>query len=121
LVLNSWVHDNAKLQVTNQCILKFVIASKLVDEVDLDVVPLYIFGIVLGPSPYLYDRKTIFFRKENKYHLTKDGVEYIVMDHGTEANPSLISVGQMKRAIHTYKNLVLTLVKTKDRIVQSLS
>jgi hypothetical protein len=51
-----WVHDNAKLQVTSQCRLRFSIASKLIDEVDLDVVPLDICGIVLG-SPYLYDIK----------------------------------------------------------------
>jgi hypothetical protein len=28
-------------------------------------------GIVLG-SPYLYDRKAIFHRHENKYHLFKN-------------------------------------------------
>jgi hypothetical protein len=41
-------------------------------------------------------------------------VEYIVRAHNMEANPSLISAGQMKRAIHTCKNLVLTIVKTKE-------
>ena len=49
-----WVCDNAKLQVNKQCRLRFAIASKLIDEVDLDFVPLDICGIVLG-SPYLYD------------------------------------------------------------------
>ena len=47
------------------------------DEVELDVVPLEICGIVLG-SPYLYDQKAVFYREQNKYHLFKDGVEYIV-------------------------------------------
>jgi len=56
----SWVHDDAKLQVARQYRLRFIIASKMIDEVDLDVVPLDICGIVLG-SPYLYDRKYIFF------------------------------------------------------------
>jgi len=93
--------------------LKFSIASKLIDEVDLDVAPLDIHGIFLG-SPYLYDRKTIFFWKENKYHLTKYGVEYIVISHIMEDNPSLISVGQMKRAIHTCKNLVIMIAETKE-------
>jgi hypothetical protein len=41
-----WVCDDAKLQVTRQCRLKFVIASKLVGEVELDVVPLDICGII---------------------------------------------------------------------------
>jgi hypothetical protein len=51
-----WVCDKAKLYVTKQCRIRFDIASKFIDEVDLDVVPLDICGIVLG-SPYLYDRK----------------------------------------------------------------
>ena len=55
-----WIHDKAKLNVTKQCKVKFVIASKLVDEVELDVIPLDTCGMVLG-SPYLYDRKEISF------------------------------------------------------------
>ena len=69
------VCDEAKLNITKQCRIIFIINSKLIDEVDLDIVPLDMCGIVLG-SPYLYDRKTIFFRHENKYH-TKRGVKYI--------------------------------------------
>jgi hypothetical protein len=83
-----WVCDKAKLNVTKQCRVRFVIGSKLIDEVDLDVVPLDICGIVLG-SPYLYDRKVVFFRHENKYHLTKGGVEYIVRDHIMRVNMML--------------------------------
>jgi len=67
-----WIHDKAKLNVTKQCKVKFVIASKLVDEVKLDVIPLDICGMVLG-SPYLYDRKEIFFHHENKYQITEYG------------------------------------------------
>ena len=51
-----WLCDNAKLNVTKQCRVIFSIASKIIDEVDMDVVPLDICGIVLGSS-YLYDRK----------------------------------------------------------------
>ena len=50
----------------------FDINSVFMDEVDLDAVPLDIFGIVLG-SPYLHGRKAIFYREENNYHLFKDG------------------------------------------------
>jgi hypothetical protein len=64
----SWVRDKSKLNVTKQCRVIFSIASKLIDEVDMDVVSLDICGIVLG-SPYIYDRKAILFRHENKYHL----------------------------------------------------
>jgi hypothetical protein len=66
-----WVFDKEKLNVTKQCRVRCAIASKLIDEVDLDVVSLEICGIVLG-SPYLYDRKEVFFRHENKYHLLKE-------------------------------------------------
>jgi hypothetical protein len=108
-----WVCDKEKLNVTKQCRVRFSIASKLIDEVDLDVVSLDICGIVLG-SPYLYDRKTVFFRHENKYHLTKGGVEYIVRAHNMRVNTTLVSAGQMKRLINTNKRYVLMVVREKD-------
>jgi hypothetical protein len=54
------------------------------------------------------------FEKEDKYHLTKYGVEYIVRVHSTESRPSLISAGQIKRAINACKNLVFMILKTKE-------
>jgi hypothetical protein len=33
--------------------------------------------MVLG-IPYLYDRKEIFYREHNQYHLIKEGNEYVV-------------------------------------------
>jgi hypothetical protein len=65
-----WACEDAKLQVSKQCKLIFAITSKFINEVDLDVLPLDICGIVLG-SPYIYDKKDIFYKEENKYHLTK--------------------------------------------------
>jgi hypothetical protein len=108
-----WVCDKEKLNVTKQCRIRFSIASKLIDEVDLDVVPLDICGIVLG-SPYLYDRKALFFRHENKCHLTKGGVEYIIRAHSMRVNTTLVSVGKMKRLINTNKRYVLMVVREKD-------
>ena len=61
-------------------IFKFAITTNFLDEVELDVVPLDISRIVLG-SPYLYDRKTLFHRHENKNHLFKYGIEYIFKSH----------------------------------------
>jgi hypothetical protein len=84
----------------------------LIDEVDLDVVPLDICGIVLG-SPYIYDRKSVFFFHENKYHLTKGGVEYIVRSHNMRVNTTLVSAGKMKRLINTNKKYVLLVVRQK--------
>lgn len=90
-----------------------MIASKLVDEVELDVIPLDICGMVLG-SPYLYDRKSILFCHENKYQITKDGVEYIVRAHQTKINASLVSVGQMKWLVNSSKGCMLMVVRGKD-------
>ena len=52
----------------------FSFGSAFVDEVELDIIPLDICGIVLG-SPYLYDRKAIFYRAENMYLLVENGIE----------------------------------------------
>ena len=41
-----WVCDNAKLQVTRKCILKFSITANFINEVELDVIPLEICEIV---------------------------------------------------------------------------
>jgi hypothetical protein len=85
----------------------------LIDELDLDILSFDICGIVLG-SPYLYDRKVILFFHENKYHLTKGVVEYIVRSHSTRVNTTLISAGKMKRLINTNKRYVLMVVMEKD-------
>jgi hypothetical protein len=108
-----WVCDKEKLNVTKQCRIIFAIASKLIDEVDLDVVLFDICGIVLG-SPYLYDRKAVFFHHEKKYHLTKGGVEYVVRAHNMRVNMILVSAGKMKRLITTNQRYVLMVMKEKD-------
>ena len=88
-----WVTNDAQFLVTKKCILKFAIFDKFKDEVELDVVPLDICGIVLG-SPYLYDRKAILYREKNQYHIFKDGIEYVIHAHQMKASMSLILVGQ---------------------------
>jgi hypothetical protein len=59
--------------VTRRCKLRFPITANYIDEVELDIIPLDICGILLG-RPYLYDRRAIFHLHENKYHLFKNGV-----------------------------------------------
>ena len=108
--LLGWIHDKVKLNVTKQCKVKFVITAKLVDEVELDVIPLDICGMVLGSS-YLYDRKVVFFCHENKYQITKDGVEYIVRAHQTKINAKLVNIGQMKRMVNSSKGCILMVVR----------
>ena len=108
-----WICDNAKFHVTRRCKLGFSITSKFIDEVGLDVIPLDICGIVLG-CPYLYDRRAIFHHHENKYHLFKNGVEYIVRAHTKKMNLSLTNARQMKRLFNASKNLVFFIIKPKD-------
>ena len=85
-------------------------ASNFLDEVDHDVVSLEISGIVLG-SPYLFDRKAIFHRHENKYHLFKDGKEYIVRAHKKKMESSLLHAGQLKRLVNAIQSLTLLMWK----------
>jgi hypothetical protein len=78
--------------------------------------PLEICGIVLG-SPYLFDRKTIFYREENKYHIFKNEIKYIVRAHHIKTNVSLVSTGRMKRLINVSKSFVLMVVKQKEEYI----
>jgi hypothetical protein len=98
-----------------RCKLRFSITEKLIDEVELDAIPLDICGIVLGIS-YLYDRRTIFHHHENTYHLFKNGVEYIVRSHTKKLNLSLVNVGQMKRLVNVSKNIFLLMIRPKDNV-----
>jgi hypothetical protein len=109
-----WVCENAKLQVTKQCKIIFAITSKFFDEVELDVVPLEIFYIILG-FPYLFDEKGIFYCEYNKYHLFKDGIEFIVRAHHIKTNVSLVRTGKMKRLVNASKYFVLMIVKQKEK------
>jgi len=105
-----WVCDKAKLQVARQCKLRFSFGSTFVDEVELDIFPLDIYGIVLG-IPYLYDRKAIFYRAENKYQLVKYGIKYIVRAHKLKNNYTLINSWQMKIIVNSCKQFLLMVVK----------
>ena len=57
-----WLKEQIQIHVTKQCRLKFTITTNYIDEVELDVIPLDICGIVLG-SPYLYECDAVFYRK----------------------------------------------------------
>ena len=43
-----WIVNNVNLQVTRKCLFKLSITEKFIDEVELDVLPLDISGIILG-------------------------------------------------------------------------
>lgn len=105
-----WLKEKTEMQVTKQCCLRFAITTNFVDEVDLDVIPLDICGFVLC-SPYIYDRDAIFHRKENKYHLFRSGIEYIVRAHKMKTSLDLINVNQIKRLTSSSKKYVLMFIK----------
>ena len=107
-----WICKDANLQVSKKCILRFAIIANFVDTVELDVVSLDIIGIVLG-SPYLYDRKMIFHQHENKYHLFKDGKDYIVRAYRKKTNIAMVNAGQIKRPVNSSKNFVLLMIEPK--------
>jgi len=78
------------------------------------VIPLDTCGVVLG-SPYLYDQDAIFHRKDNKYHLIKDEIEYIVRAHKMNTSLDLINANKMKRLISSSKKYVLMFIKEQPR------
>jgi hypothetical protein len=48
--------------------------------VELYAISLVVCEVVFG-SPYMYVRDAIFMRRENKYHLIKDGKSFIINAH----------------------------------------
>ena len=70
------------------------------------MVPLDIYGIVLG-SPYLYDMKAIFYKEHNKYHLFKNGIEYIIKDHCMKNEGSIVNTRHLKLIVNASSKLTL--------------
>lgn len=89
------------MQVTQKCKLKFTIDANFSNEVELDVVPLDICGMVLG-STYLYDRDVAFFHKRNEYHMKKDGKDFIMKYHISKS--PVVVVSQVKRLFNSSQN-----------------
>ena len=65
-------------------------------------------------SPYLYDRREVFHHHENKYHLFKNGIEYIVRAHKKKRILYLKHAGEMKRIVNASQNLALLMFKHSD-------
>jgi hypothetical protein len=118
-----WISNHHQMHITKQCTIKFAISSKYVDEVACDFVSLRECGMVLG-SPYLYDRKEIFYRTKNQYQFTKAGQDYVVHSHHVKANKTLQTMEQLKKAVQERKkpiivsNEVIDLKQEQDMIVE---
>jgi hypothetical protein len=111
------------MHITKQCTIKFAITSKYVDEVTCDVVSLRECGVVLG-SPYLYDRKAIFYRTKNQYQFTKAGQDYVVYAHHVKENKTLQTMEQLNKAVQAsnkpiiVSNEVIDLKQEQDMVVE---
>jgi hypothetical protein len=102
------VHKDVEMQVTKQCKIRFVIHENCIDEVQVDVVPLEICGVLLR-NPYMYYRKAIFSREENKYCPIKYGKSYIIHAHKGENKIPMEIANQDKRLVNVSKKFVLLL------------
>jgi hypothetical protein len=54
-----WVNNDAEIKLIKQCKIRFSISAYFINEVELDVVPLDMCGVVFG-SPYIYMLDAIF-------------------------------------------------------------
>jgi hypothetical protein len=79
--------------------------------------------MVLG-SPYLYDRKAIFYRTKNQYQLTKAGQDYVVHAHHVKAKKTLQTMEQLKKLVQArnkptiVSNEVIDLKQEQEMIVE---
>jgi hypothetical protein len=59
-----WVNKDVEIKVKKQCKIKFIVSAPFIDEVEVDVVPLDVCGVVFGIH-YMYMRDGIFMRRAN--------------------------------------------------------
>jgi hypothetical protein len=60
-----WVNKDEDIRVTKQCKIEFLVSVDFIDEVELNVVPLDVCGVMFG-RPYMYMRDFIFIRRTNQ-------------------------------------------------------
>jgi hypothetical protein len=113
-----WVNKDENIKVTKKCNIKFVVSVDFIDEVELDVVPLDVCGVVFG-SPYMYMRHVIFMQRANQYRLIKDGKSYIINAHKGKSKFSLVSANQAKKLITSSKKYLFIFLR-EDRYYDDL-
>ena len=105
-----WVHKDVEMKVTKQCNIRFAISVDFIDEVDMNVVPLDVCGVVFG-IPYMYMCDSIFMRRANQYQHIKDGKSFIINVHKGKSKISLVSTNQAKKLISSSKKHVLLFLR----------
>jgi hypothetical protein len=114
-----WMSNHHQMHITKQCTIKFAISSKYVDEVTCDVVSLKECGMILG-SPYLFDRKAIFYRTKNQYQFTKAGHDYVVHAHRVktlQTGEQLTNVVVSNEVIKQEQDMVVNHRLLKDKLM----
>lgn len=100
-----WVNKDAEIKVTKQWKIRFTISVDFIDEVDLDVVPYDVCGVMFG-SPYMYKCDAVFMRRANQHHIIKYGKTTNINAHKGKSNISLVSANQAKKLINSCKKYV---------------
>jgi hypothetical protein len=100
-----WVNKYVEIKVTKHCKIKFVVSVDFIDDVELNVVPLYVCVVVFG-KPYMYMRDVIFMWRAKKYQLIKDGKSYIINAYKGKSKISLVSANQGKKSVSSSKKYV---------------
>jgi hypothetical protein len=101
-----WVNKDVEINVTKQCKIKFVVSVDFIDEVEMDIVPLHVYGVVFGIH-YMHMRDAIFMRRVDQYPLNKDEKSFIINTHKGKSKLSLVSANQAKKLISSSKKHVL--------------
>jgi len=96
------VYKDVYLKVTKQYKIRFVIGIDFIEEVDLDVAPLDVCGVMYR-SPYMYMHDAIFMRRANRYQLIKDVQSFIIKMHKGKSKISLVSANEAKILIRSSK------------------
>jgi len=90
--------------------IKYFLSANYIDEVEVDVVPVDVRGVVFG-SPYMYMRYAIFMRRANLFDLIKDGKSFIINAHKNKYEISLVSANQAKKSIDSSRKFVLLFLR----------
>jgi hypothetical protein len=69
-----WLNTCAMLKVTHKVCVPFIV-GEYVDEVECDVLPLELCGLLLG-HPWQYGRNVIHGGKANTYSFVNDGKQW---------------------------------------------
>ena len=77
-------------------------SAKYVDEVEVNTIPLDVCGVVFE-IPYMYMKDVIFMMRDNRYHLIKDKISFIINAHKGKSKISLVSVHQARKKTGQFK------------------